>query len=482
MKRSSHNLSHYRISSYDMGELVPVGCMEVLPGDTIRHSTSMLLRVTPLVSPLMHPIQLRVHHWFVPNRILWDGWEDYISKQTGTHPTITYTEGTSPYTLVDHLGVPPRGSAAETHVLNAFPIRAYNSIFNEFYRDQDIDSAVSEDSLVLQRVRWQKDNFTTARTYPQYGSTGLSIPFAAGPMDVKTAAGDEDDIGVYSTTEADHVGMYANTGGSDEVLIDGTGTAAHQTGKMYVDPTDSQGIDINDFRQAMAFQKFLENRNRYGSRYVDYLRALGVRPRDGRLSRPEYLGGGKQTIAFSEILSTNGADTSFGSLAGHGIAALRTRPYRRFFEEHGHILTLVSARPRAIYQSGKHRMWERQEGTASELQYWEKEHEALGPAPVYDWELFGDQDTGSTTIFGYNDRHHEYRKHPSSVAGGMRDGGDYEDWTLSREFAAAPTLNASFLTCTPSDRAYAATSVDELQSMANHSVKARRLVSKFARF
>jgi len=484
MKRSTHNLSHQVVTTNDNGVLMPIGCVEVLPGDTFRHSVSMLLRTIPLVSPLMHGIDLRVHSFFVPNRIMWDGWEDYISKQTGTHPTITYTEGTSDYSLLNSLGVPPRGVAAETHILNAFPIRAYNHIYNEFYRDQDIQAELNVDQLELQRVCWAKDNFTTARTYPQYGATGISIPFASGNIDVKsdvTTPGNH--IGIYSTDDSDHVQLYAD-GGDSSILADTTTTNA-EGGKLYVTPNEHSGIDINDYRQARAFQRFLENRNKFGSRYVDYLRALGVRPRDGRLSRPEYLGGGKQTISFSEVLATSDSGTfTVGDIAGHGLAALRTRPYNRFFEEHGIMLTLLSTRPKTIYQSGKHRLWERQEGTSADLQYWEKEHEALGPQRVYDFELYGDQDSGEAnhTTFGYNDRHYEYRKMPSYATNGCRDGGDYEDWTLSREFAAAPVLNTSFLECTPSDRAFANTTTPELQAMVNHRLKARRLVSKYARF
>jgi hypothetical protein len=147
MKRYKHSLSHYHLTSFDMGQLVPVGCLEVLPGDTFQQQTSALVRVTPQLKPLMHPVNCQIHHFYVPNRLLWSGWEDFITGESATPPpTISgsaHTEGT----LSDYLGVFNDSS----NDFSALPVRAYNMIYNEFYRDQDLVSEVSEDTNVVHR-------------------------------------------------------------------------------------------------------------------------------------------------------------------------------------------------------------------------------------------------------------------------------------------------------------------------------------------
>ena len=169
MKRYKHSLSHYRLLTCDMGELIPVGCVEVLAGDTFQHRTSALIRFSPQIAPVMHPISVRVHHWFVPNRLLWTGWEDFITggpDGTGTtepYPTIpglAVTEGS----LADYFGIPTQVGLSE---VCALPFRAYNMIWNEYYRDQDLQTEVADlDDFTLKRVCWEKDYFASARPWP----------------------------------------------------------------------------------------------------------------------------------------------------------------------------------------------------------------------------------------------------------------------------------------------------------------------------
>ena len=163
MRRSKHNLSYGHKTTCDNGELIPLACVEVVPGDTFVGRAQALIRVTPTLRPLMHKVEARIHHFFVPNRILWDGWEDHITnKSAGTIPTITggaHSEGT----LQDYLGIYDDASTN----LNALPFRAYNTIFNEYYRDDDLVSAVSVDSEAIQKIAWPKDYFTAARSSPQ---------------------------------------------------------------------------------------------------------------------------------------------------------------------------------------------------------------------------------------------------------------------------------------------------------------------------
>ena len=171
MKRSKQNLSHYHLTSCDMGELIPIGCVEVLPGDTFRHQTSALIRVTPQLKPLMHPVQARIHHFYVPNRLIWSGWEDHVTGVSASAPPTISGSAHVEGTLTDYLGV---YDDASNDIL-ALPVRAYNKIYNEYYRDQDIISEVSEDTNTIQKISWAKDYFTTARANPQQG-TAVSLP------------------------------------------------------------------------------------------------------------------------------------------------------------------------------------------------------------------------------------------------------------------------------------------------------------------
>jgi len=454
-------------------------------GDTFVHATSALLRAATLVTPVMHPVDVRIHHWYVPNRIIWDDWDDFITGQNDelTVPTLDSDSSWTP--LWDNLGVPDGAGS-----VSALPIRAYNKIWNEFYRDQDIQTKLDEETNVaIQRVNWGKDYFTTARPDPQQGSA-ISIPFEPGALAPVRG------IGIRTATAADSADTYRSTEASDDMLpgddhmrIDSNelgvrvedGTQPIGTGnrpQIFADlgEVSGGGIDINEFRQAMALQRHLEARNRYGSRIQDYLNYHGVRPRDGRLDIPEYLGGGKATIAFSEVLATaEGESTHVGDQAGHGISAMRSRRYGRFFPESGWVISLMSVRPKGMYADQLHRQWLR----SVKDDFWQREYEAFGPQAVLTKEVFGNHPT-ATDVFGYQGRFDEYRRHPSYVTGQFRTLDD--DWHLARFFESAPALNNDFITCIPSDRIYADVSEPECRAMISHSIRAKRLVHKRARY
>lgn len=467
MKRSKHNLSHYQLTTFDQGNLIPVACVEVLPGDTFRHSTSAMIRAAAQVNPVMHPCELKIHHWYVPNSIIWDDWEKFISKKDNTVnlPTIDL-QGGHETDLLDHLGVPPDAVGE----INALPIRAYNKIFNENYRDQDLQNHVNEESLYLQQVCWAKDRFTTARTEAQMGDA-IPIPFAPQELDVETTAPAQSNLSIKNAS-----GDQAYLGVDQVHAYVSSSTAPNDSQKMFVNMA-SGGIDINDYRRALAMQRLLEHRSRFGSRYTDYLRSLGIRPSDGRLQEPEYLGGGKQSISWSEVLATaEGANTAVGDMSGHGIASIRTRPYTRFFEEAGWVLTLAYVRPKTIYMRGLNRHWLRSDAD----DFWQKEYEAFGPQEVFRNELYAAHPV-PRDVLGYNDRHAEYRRQESYVTGDFRNTTS-DSWHLARNFTAAPTLNNAFIECNPTDRIYADTSIPEIYGMFNHRIAARRLVSKRSRY
>lgn len=458
--RNFHNLSHEHKLSTDMGFLVPIATMEVLPGDTFIHQTALLARIAPLVNPLMHNVDVSVHHWYVPNRILWDGWEEWIvAKSVETKPGITISTTGTDYDLLDHMGIPP----AVGDNIDALPVRAYNKIWNEFYRDQDLSTARAEDDTSLARVCWDKDYFTTARPYPQQGDA-VQVDFSGSTAPIATQASFGNTLTVL---DGAGVEKQLNSGGSALTL----GSSASGQA-LYADlAMMTGGIDINDLRRAIALQRFAEARMKFGSRYVDYLRFLGVNPRDGRLDRPEYLGGGKQRVNFSEILATaEGTTTNVGDMFGHGIAGLRARRYRKMFEEHGWMISVLSVRPQSVYQDAFPRKFQR----FDPMDHWQKELEVLPWQSVSQQEI--DFNGDPNTIFGYVPRYDEYRHEFSYVSGTFRTGGTEEDWHMGRTFASPPTLNESFLTCTPTDRVYGDNTMPEVLINCHHRITAKRLV------
>lgn len=472
-----------------MGQLVPVGLTEVLPGDKFNHRSRALLRVQPLLKPVMHPVDVRIHHWFVPTRIIWSDWEDFITRADSelTIPTITLTNQARG-SLADHLGIPCDGTT--DYELNALPFYAYNAIYNHAYRDQNLISEVAEDSLALQYIAWEKDYFTTARAEPQFGDAAIDIPFSSGTeapvrgVGVLAPGGTpswDQSTGQTIHESGSNSATSGNTDGnrwSDNLVIRQDADALTYP-DVYADLSAAVGggINVNDMRAAIAQQKFLEHRNRFGGRYEDYLRFNGIRPRDGRLSDPEYLGGGKNTISFSEVLATSDAGTlNVGDFTGHGITGVTTRPYRRFFEEHGYVVSLMSVRPRAIYSQLLPRHWLR----STVFDFWHKELEAQGPQEVFVKELYA-LNANATDVLGYNGRHDEYRHQQSYVSGEFRDGGSEEDWHFGRDFSSAPALNSTLINCVPTDRVYADTATPELYTMVTHNLRATRPVSERAR-
>lgn len=471
MRRGTFNLGHHHLLSGDMGQLIPTTAIEVLPGDTFRGATSALVRVAPLVSPLMHPVDVRLHTWFVPNRLLWGLWDEWITGNSladgQSPPTYTLTSDADELALADHLGIPPQVGLT----VSAFPFMAYSLIWDEFYRDQDLQARQGTTIKTLQRIAWEKDYFTVARSQAATGAD-ISIPFESQQISVeglgrRTTDGTSTETYVETATGETITGQAAYKSSDDVFFIPDTGA--------YVDLAGlSGGIDINDFRRAMALQRFAEARARFGDRYADYLRFLGVNPSDGRLDRPEYVGGGKQTISFSEVLATaEGTNTAVGDMFGHGLAAIRTRRFQKMFEEHGWVIQVMSVRPKTMYQDAVPRKFLRTDN----MDYWQKELEVEPWQAIYQNEVH--HAGSSSTIFGWQNKHQEYREELSYVSGTFR-GGTEDHWHMARTFASPPTLNESFIQCTPTDRVYADTSMPEILCNVRHDIMARRLVRQHA--
>jgi hypothetical protein len=478
MKRTKHNLSNYKLATMDMGKLYPVQLQEVLPGDTMQLSSSALVRVSPMVAPVMHPCTVRIHHWFVPTRLLWDKWEDFITGGPGNDnvdviPTLNDSVGAGQ--ILDYMGVPPG-----TDGVNILPLFAYNLIWNEFYRDQDLQDEIALDSSGdIQNVSWRKDYFTTARPFSQKGAD-ITIPIGtSAPVTGTTTSSTifnsstigDDIVLSHGSTVNPPINVSHSEAGSVGDITAETST----THDLVADLSSATGISAIEFRELFALQRYAEARAQYGSRYSEYLRYLGVKPSDARLQRPEYLGGGKSTLQFSEVLQTASdieSATPVGTMRGHGITAMKTKRSRRFFEEHGYVISLMSVVPKSIYESGAQRLFWKQD----KEDFYQKELQSVGQQEVKMGEIYANA-TDPHATFGYSDRYAEYQNTPSTVAGEFRDTLDY--WHLARTWSTTPpSLNADFIKCDPSKRIFADQTNDTLWCMINNNVIARRMVNK----
>lgn len=455
---------------------MPFQCVPVLPGDTFEGSTSALVRVTPLNTPVMHPVSVRLHSFFVPNRVVMPEWEDFITggedgASTEAIPTIQTTADKK--TVLTYLGLPPIAGVD----VSELPVRAFNACFNEYFRDQDLVTARAEDDITIPKIAWEKDAFTTARPWTQKGPE-VTLPL-----------GDRAPIG-WTTGEAGNAAKGVNLGNSNNignVLSQGVGNpvtlgAVNTAGtpNLYALLEDATAASVNDVRAAFSLQRYEEARARYGARFTEYLRYLGITPSDARLQRPEYLGGGTTRLNFSEVLQTTPTTTAgdsdatgVGDMFGHGIAGMRSGRWRKFFEEHGYIITMMSVRPKALYLNGIHRDWLK----STKEDFFQKELANLGQQEVYEAELYADADLD---VFGYQDRYYEYRSHPSQITQDFRD--TLNAWHMGRDLAVDPVLNSSFVECEPADRIFQVdtATADSLWVMANNHLVARRLVPKRA--
>ncbi|UIB81355.1 major capsid protein [Flyfo microvirus Tbat1_66] len=495
MKRSKFNLSHTQLTTTRMGTFLPIGVTEVLPGDTVQHAAQALVRAAPLATPPMHPVRIDIRHFFVPHRLVWDNWENFITggpdgNDASVFPTFEVpVQGTGEF-IFDNLGIPPFAAGSEVNVL---PIRGLCMIWNEYYRDQDLQTPIpisKADGLDAtaypnaMHVNWEKDYFTTCRPWEQKGPDVL-IPIgtsATGTATILQGGQADGTGGLFNIVRGE-----ADTGGQASVdLATGTigiGTALQLVGDVDVDLTTATAASVNDLRLALSIQRFQEARARYGSRYTEYLRYLGVRSSDARLQRPEYLGGGRTNLQFSEVLSTSvdATDTAPfplpGAFGGHGIGANRTNRYRKFFEEHGYIISVMSVVPQTMYPDGLFRHWNRR----TKEDFFQKELQHIGQQAVLNKEVVADHNDPDG-VFGYQDRYDEYRRAESQVHGKFRAGQYLDDWHFARRINNNAALNAGFVQAQPVRDPFqfqgdGEDPADTLYIAIRHQIVARRIVA-----
>lgn len=478
--------------SMNMGQLVPLDWLEVLPGDHFRHDATALIRTQPLLAPLMHKVQAKIFHFFVPNRLLWDNWENFITggpdgMNASVHPYVTGLglPGPSDFqtgSLWDYMGLPPLANT-QTLQVNALPFRAYAKIVNDYFVDQDLVTplplslADGSDTTTNNQVfapAWKKDYFTMARPEPSKGpdvtASVVGDPTIVSSGQTPTFVGPGDGSERFLNVE---------TGASDLFLQGFTGTTGPaQFGSVTgLDVDTGTGLSVNalDLREMFATLRFQELRSRFGSKYVDYLAYLGVKSDDARLQRAEYLGGGMQPLQFSEVLQTAPEDTDnpVGALKGHGISAKRTNRYRKYFQEHGIVMTLMYVMPEPVYSNAVERGWLRN----TKEMYWQPEYEHIGQQTVLSTELNGPLASDPDEAVGWIDRYEEYRTPISTVSGEFRPGNVLDYWTMSRGWSTEATVNDDFITANPTTRVWPATTQQQLYVMVSRNLKARRKVT-----
>lgn len=492
--------------SFRMGELVPTCLVDVVPGDKFHIQVENFLRFAPLISPVMHRINVTTHFFFVPNRILWDEWEDYITGESSVAPpTIDGLSGIDVGDLSDYLGCPV--NTTNSFNVSAFPFAAYALIWDEYYRDQNLQDEVftplvsgnnSANYGDLQAARprsraWMHDYFTSCLPFAQKGDDVLLPLGTFSDVDVvldiqptpnagfQMRAADGSLIeGVSTLQSSDNPdGQLRGNNPIEAAYIDPSGNLKAQTSDL-----EAQAADINSVRRAFALQKWLEKDARGGTRYIENILAhFGVRSSDARLQRPEYIGGSFQRMTISEVLSTAQTIDSteaivnpVGQMAGHGVSYGNGDRFTYYAEEHGWILGLINVQPVTGYQQGIHRSLSR----TDRFDYYWPSFAHIGEQAVLNKEVYVDQaQADQDGTFGYIMRYAEYKYMNSRVAGEFRDTLDF--WHLSRKFTAAPALNSAFVTCDPSTRIFAVDADDNDTIYANvfNHMGAYRLMPRF---
>lgn len=510
-KRSKFDLSHEKKLSFNMAHLVPINCIEILPGDKFKVDTELMIRLAPMLAPIMHRVNVRVENFFVPTRLIWDESEDFFTGgPNGTSapvaPTITTTLGMvndSYYwigSLADYLGLPLVNPGAvstpQPMTFSALPFRAYQKIYNDYYRDQNLEAdldistasgAVSDTEarkiMDLRRRCWEKDYFTSALPFAQRGAA-VNIPITDAEAAVDYMAQSlvltEDGLPANVNTGIGVGGAVAGDMVVNKTGFDGSGTSGRIENIAGIDITGI-GATINDLRTAVQTQKWLEKMALGGARYIEQILVMfGVRSSDARLQRPEYLGGGKQPVVISEVLSTVSnatEDLPQGNMAGHGIAVGNRNGFTRSFEEHGYVISLLSVMPRTAYQQGLSRMWTRN----TKFDYAWPDFAHLGEQAVSLGELYFDVggDSVATDTFGYQSRYCEYKYMSDTVHGDFRTNLDY--WHMGRKFDTPPALNKQFVEGNPTTRIFAVDDENTLHLYAQvyHRISAIRPLPYF---
>lgn len=491
--RNKFDLSHERKLSFNMGSLVPILCNEVVPGDSFRVRSEIMIRFAALLAPMMHRVNVTTHYFFVPNRIIWDEWEDFITGgRLGTSaPVAPYIEVSDmvgpgwldPGTVADYLGLPivDGVSVTDDKNISALPFRAFQTIWDTYYRDQNLTAELDISKASGQvvgaeitkhcagRIRaWEKDYFTSALPFAQRGGS------VAAPM--------SNDPTINTVAYRPSTGQPFTEAGDLTIASDGdllmTGSST-EDGNVSLDVA-GMGMNINDLRRSIRLQEWLEKNATGGARYIEQILShFGVRSSDARLQRPQYLGGGRAPVVISEVLQTMQLETGnpLGTMGGHGVSIGRTNGFKKWFEEHGFVIGIMSVLPKTAYQQGIERMWSR----ADKFDYYWPEFSQIGEQEILNQELYYTGETlaePTSGTFGYQSRYAEYKYACSTVHGEFRDALSF--WHMGRIFDGQPALNESFVESDPTFRIFPVTAnTDKLYCQIYNKVDAIRPMPYF---
>ena len=480
--KNKFDLSHEVKQTGNMGYLYPCYVQDVIPGDSFRVNTQQMVRFSPLLAPMMHNVDFKMDYFFVPYRLVWDEWKDFITggedgNDLPSFPRIDINSNTNIFdnylvkgSLADYLGVPPLETSmsgsqdggawtnintSNYHHISELPFRAYQLIYHEYFRDQNVGTeytqhtnsgiiptnAQIDDVMGLRRSNWEKDYFTSSLPFLQRGSE-VELP-----------------IGTISSSSD-------TTSSGDLQITNGQIQISNPAGTFDTDLV-AEAVTINELRKATALQRWLEIMARAGSRYREQIFAIfGERIPDYTVQVPQYLGGGKTPIMISEVLSTyaqtssattgTSTDRPMGDMAGHALGLGDGIGFQQSFDEHGIVLGLCRIIPKASYVQGLSRFWQK----FDKFDHYFPQFANLGEQEVFNKEIFikGDKDTDDQ-IFGYQQRYAEYKYAQNRIAGDFRD--TLAHWELSRRFNDHELLNQSFIECNPDDRIFAITESDE---------------------
>jgi hypothetical protein len=473
--RSSFRQESAHKTTFDAGYLIPVYLNEVLPGDTFRVKMTAFARMATQIFPVMDNLYLDSFFFFVPNRLLWSNWQKFMGQQGNPADSISYVipqqvspaSGYAVGSLQDYMGLPTVGQVAGGNTVShcAFWPRAYNLIYNNWFRDENLqnsavvdtgdgpDASPSTNYTLLRRGK-RHDYFTSCLPWPQKGNTAVTVPLSGTAPVISTSTPP-----TFSNANMTNLPLKNAGAGTDPVAwFHGTGGAAADvwfgsTTGLTANLAAATGATINQLRQSFQIQKLLERDARGGTRYTEIVRShFGVISPDARLQRPEYLGGGSTRVNINPIAQTSGTSASgtttpMGTLAGMATTVANGHGFTYSATEHGVILGMVAVRADLTYQQGLHKMWSR----STRYDFYFPAFATLGEQAVLNKEIYCDGSANDANVFGYQERWAEYRYKPSQISGLFKStsAGTIDGWHLAQKFTSLPTLNTTFIQDTP---------------------------------